>query len=567
MMKPKRTLCMLVLLLLGPFYPADAEVVPPGSGRTGDSPEVVIGLYRLFETNVMNRNPYANRFTDVELLVRYVAPSGRILLFRGFYDGDGKGGGDAGNGIVWKMRFMPDEIGTWHYDYSWSDGTPGGSGSFDCSGEGAGRGMLQPYHENPHWFAYNGTDPVWLKSYYETGHGSIGQDFGWIAEHVYGKLQEHGYNHLQVNWLLSLCCFGQFYGDGPEPESTDLFLYREGGIKETMNLEVWHRMEQHMEWLNDRDIGVHMFLGVDGSKNDGPAWSALNAGAQDFYVRYMVARLAPYANLAGWNFVWEVPGDREEQELGFMRLVQKYDVFGHLRTYEDEMPREHCYHLPEYTFAAVENHRIAAPDKNMERHLWKEPWTHHMACLLGYAGKPVYMSEGNALWRRYWQKRTGATRDDLRRAAWACATAGASFTWNGHAAEYGLKAGGPEGLPFNEENPYRVSEKEIELLSGIMTGELEFYRMKPHDELLSGHAALRVYALAEPGQQYLVFAPDGEPFSLMIDEGIYSRNVWINARTGERQDAGSLTVGEGGKVVPFSAPHRETDWVLLVRKQ
>jgi hypothetical protein len=90
-------------------------------------------------------------------------------------------------------------------------------------------------------------------------------------------------------------------------------------------------------------------------------------------------------------------------------LVKKYDVFDHLRTYEDEFPRENYYHLPEYNFAAVENHRIAGPTRDIERHLLREAWTHHMACLVGYVGKPVFMSEGNALWRRYWQQRTDAS--------------------------------------------------------------------------------------------------------------------------------------------------------------
>ncbi len=75
--------------------------------------------------------------------------------------------------------------------------------------------MLQPYAKNPRWFAYNGTEPVWIKSYYETGHGSIAQPFDWITANVYQPLLDRGYNHLQVNWLLSLCCFGQYYNDGP----------------------------------------------------------------------------------------------------------------------------------------------------------------------------------------------------------------------------------------------------------------------------------------------------------------------------------------------------------------
>ena len=65
-----------------------------------------------------------------------------------------------------------------------------------------------------------------------------------------------------------------------------------------MNMDVWNRMERNLGWLNDHDIGVHMFLGVDGSRNDGPDWSKLSFEDKDWFVRYIVARLAPFANIA-----------------------------------------------------------------------------------------------------------------------------------------------------------------------------------------------------------------------------------------------------------------------------
>lgn len=544
-------LCVLTWVLLPQAASAKEQQVP---------------LYAVFEQAVINEADYPNKFTDVELQVQYIAPSGKLVNFFGFFDGNGDGGGNAQDGKVWKMRFMPNELGSWQYVYQWSDGRKGGKGRFECVAEGAGKGVLQAYSANPHWMAYNGSEPVWLKSYYETGHGSLGQDFNWIVSHVYQPLVDHGYNHLQVNWLLSLCCFDQYYLDGPEPETLDLALYEEAKVTETMKLDVWRRMEQHLSWLNDHQVGVHMFLGVDGSQNDGPAWEKLSVEDQRFFVKYMVARLAPYANLAGWNFVWEVPGDREGHELGFARLVQEYDVFKHLRTYEDEFPRENFYHLPEYAFAAVENHEIASPDRNSERHLWRTAWTHHQACLLGYRGKPVFMSEGNALWRRYWQERSEATQVDLRRSAWGCTTAGASFTWNGHAKEYELYAGGESGLPFNPENPYLQSEQMLTVMACIMNEDVAFYRLKPMDKLLKNNNPFEDYLLAEPGEQYLVFSPGGNQFALCLDEGEYQQVYWIDSQSGEKTLLEPITVGGEGVVKQFRTPSAQTDWVLIVKK-
>ena len=539
-----------------------------------------VGQYRLFEAEVVNDNTYDNKFTDVELLVVYKSPSGKEWAFGGFFDGDGQGNGDKSTGNIWKMRFMPDEVGTWEYSYEWSDGTPGGTGTFESTEENAGKGIIQAYAENPHWFAYNGTEPVWLKSYYETGHSGIAQDFDWMTDNVFQPLVDNGYNHLQVNWLMSLCCYNQYYVDGPEPSTLDLNLYNNGEATSTMNLNVWMLMEQRMAWLNDRDVGVHMFLGFDGSRNGGPRWDNLSSEEKEFYVKYSVARLGAFANLAGWNFVWEVPGDRESHELGFTRLVAKYDVFNHLRTYEDEKPREHHWHEDVYTFAATENHQIVAPTSDMERYnYWRTAWSHYMAALLSYAGKPVYMSEGNALWRRYWFERSGATQDDLRQSAWATTMAGASFNWNGHSPRE-LYANGALGLPFTEENEFYLSEQYVEILTRVMNDQVEFHKLTPQSDQLTAHDPFRVFAMIEAGQQYLVFSIKGEAFSLFLSEGEYTNNIWIDTKTGMQQEASSVTGFGDLEIVPrgnglrdewpqsvwFEPPNTDTDWVLVLRR-
>ena len=173
-----------------------------------------IGLYRTFEHSIENSNNYSNKFIDVELSCTFISPSGKTTDFIGFYDGLSNGNGDFQTGNIWKIRFIPDEVGVWNYKWTWSDNTVGGKGVFKCDSVNAGKGILKAYNENPRWLAYNGANPVWLKSYYETGHGSIAQPFDWITTNVYQPMIDRGYNHLQVNWLLSLCCFEQYYQRG-----------------------------------------------------------------------------------------------------------------------------------------------------------------------------------------------------------------------------------------------------------------------------------------------------------------------------------------------------------------
>jgi len=100
----------------------------------------------------------------------------------------------------------------------------------------------------------------------------------------------------------------------------------------------------------------------------------------------------------------------------------------------------------------------------------------------------------------------------------------------------------------------------------VMRNEVDFYRMQPHDELLAHQQALRVYALAEPGQQYLVFAPDGECFSLQLEAGDYSRCCWIDSKSGKKQALPPTQSTGPEQAKAFTPPNKDTDWVLVVRK-
>ena len=85
-------------------------------------------------------------------------------------------------------------------------------------GEGASPGVLKPWPANPHWFAYEGKTPVFLKSYYNKAGGSQRQDAEWFDKNFYTKLAERGYNHHMASGFLPVlplsalwCQFPSFY--------------------------------------------------------------------------------------------------------------------------------------------------------------------------------------------------------------------------------------------------------------------------------------------------------------------------------------------------------------------
>ena len=126
--------------------------------------------------------------------------------------------------------------------------------------DGLYRGILKPYGPNPHWFAYNGSQPVLLKSYYIAHKGFYrGMPIDWTASNVYQKLIDGGYNHLQLN-LLNVSWTDSQFLDAPSHLSTPLWG-RDPVTDQRMN--VWRNMEDHVSWLNDRNVGIHLFTGFD----------------------------------------------------------------------------------------------------------------------------------------------------------------------------------------------------------------------------------------------------------------------------------------------------------------
>ena len=61
-----------------------------------------------------------NPFLDYRLSVNLTSPSGREILVPGFFAGNGQG---SGTGSVWRIRFSPDEAGTWQYNAQLRRGT------------------------------------------------------------------------------------------------------------------------------------------------------------------------------------------------------------------------------------------------------------------------------------------------------------------------------------------------------------------------------------------------------------------------------------------------------------
>jgi hypothetical protein len=326
MVKPKTTPWVLAALA------ALAALVTLG---TAPSPTAAIPLYRLFEMQVTNLNTSAaNKYTDVWLNATFSVPSssggGHQIPFWGFY---------TGADSVWKLRFMPNVTGRWSFRYLFSDGSMGGGGEFDCVLEGQSPGVMMPLKENPRWFSYGGDKPVFIKSYYVKAGGITRQPIDWVSKNVYQKMVDHGYNHHMSSGFLPVLPLnaawdGQPLEDGPA--AINHTIYTDPRSPSTsMQPDVWASLEEHLGYLNDHDIAVDFFQGFSSQGPDSGhlQFGAMNETTKRWWVAYVVARLAPFANIFGYVYSWETGGRGDDLHLA--QLLHEFDIFRHMVTYED----------------------------------------------------------------------------------------------------------------------------------------------------------------------------------------------------------------------------------------
>jgi hypothetical protein len=84
------------------------------------------------------------------------------------------------------------------------------------------------------------------------------------------------------------------------------------------------------------------------------------------------------------------------------------------------------------------------------------------------------------------------------------------------------------------------------------TWEMDLIAMEPRGDLSS-----TAYALANPGEEYLVLQPDetSHPFAVRLEANTYSIR-WHSVVSRETKDAGTVEVEDGGNTT-FAAPFAE----------
>lgn len=481
--------------------------------------------WRRFETDCYNGHHYEDPFRDVTLEAIYTRPDGTEVSFWGFYDGKER----------WRLRFMPDQLGTWRHQSRFTDGSPGPSGRFECVA-GDTPGTICAYEHNPIWFGHRDGSSFFMRSLH------VGDRFfasNWDAQKRSAFLdwaQEQGYNTLSI---ASHYLNREIEGRGLEWQTPDLW---------PLNPSEYRRLEETMDDLERRRFVIFPFAGFFGQDSDFPRARR----DQELYVRYVLARFAPY-----WNVLFNVAGPEplvHAQRFGYIMMyddvcrlgamIGELDPFGHLVTIHNRTADDPFRDEEWLGFGTMQGPKTTDLTELGLRHLLN----HHKR-------KPLYAQEtlwsGNIYHPDY-------SDEQVRKNAFVMSMCAASINFADHGAPSGEGKGhSSEGFSGTLELSDRYQDRhDIVRRVWDFMEETPYRRLRPRPDLVDTG-----WCLAEEGVYYLVYLAEVDELTVRLAPGEYEL-TWINAReTGERRDGGT---SEDGRAI---RPPDSEDWILELQRK
>lgn len=545
-----------------------------------------IPLYGLFETTINNSKSYNNPFTNVELNAKFTSPTGRVVNFFGFYDGNGNGGQ---TGKVWKQRFMPDEVGTWRYDLKFSDGSPGKKGSFDCVSQGAKPGPWRQNPINPRWFkTANGKHffPVAMHA------NSFYTPKDWQDAISWSKAK--GYNTI-ISATFNTTNWGDGWGN-----VTAFATLRGEPHKQVdytrMNLKMWHEWDDMIQAAAEQDIYIGPFQGPSGKYGGQergkypPAELAFFPGMRDRFntsrnlkiIRYLIARQGAFWNIAYWSLgsteIYRYAVENKQEFLEYGEYIAAITPWDRMITGQDteqwhtinrrwmtalNIPKARKLNTVQSAVASDQFTNWGA--SSIKNEYWVNARPNNELANDSYGGFPVLGTE------TLWEGQPRATRP--LRIIWGFLTAGAHTMWADWSWDTGQADGrwhsiGRGWIPVKplSEHIFRTNQLGVNTVGDEQLAiavdalkQLNYWKMSPHNELVERSS--EAYCLAEPGKQYLIYAPRGGAVKIDLSgtTKIFEAK-WLDPRLGGYSDFSQI---DGGAIRVLNAP-TAADWVLVI---
>ena len=441
-------------------------------------------------------NPFSIRLDGI-----FRGPNGAEYRVPGYYDGNGSGGQ---NGNIWKIRFTPDQIGSWTVttvspepslngvNYTFQVETSTRSGFLHYVG-----GFYLKFMDGPYWLKTGADDPEEF-----LGEGVFGKWSGKRAAVDY--LASHGINSMYMVLL-------DYPGD-----SGLVFPWLDPDEQSRIDLEKMKRWEGIFDYIREREIVLNLVLEDDG---------ALIPVDRESYYRQMVARFGHHTGLI-WSLREEY-NERysSERAIQWAHLLQEIDPYDHpIALHNVNTPADWFLQSDAFTVTSIQTDKPSAELLPRQFNQGALQWRQAAQA----AGRPVMISYDET------GKISSSDKDRsyARKMAWCLVLAGAHFELHTY--------------PMSEYPEFEALWGDVGRLARFMT-RLHFWEMQPRNDLVSENAV----ALAKGGYELVAYTVDGSPIS--VDLSGFSGELtceWYDPRTGESVVASAVPSGGRRTVTP-----------------
>ena len=526
--------------------PKDVVFTVPGNS---------VEVYDIFELSATVSSPDAeNPFTAATLDGDFslVSPH-EIFHISGFCD--------SVDGTIFRVRFMPSKPGTYTFTVVYAQG------AFAKTFQGEFRAMPSRRHgpiridpQYPWHFIWEGTG----EHYFFNGTTAFFL-LGWkddrIVQYSIERLHRLKLNRLRVTLAgRSNVYYGEPVMQGenftmdlaawPAKDTHD-FLHP-GFDYSRFNRDYWQRFESMLRFARDRDVVVSVVLDM----YDSGVHPAAGSEDERRFLRYAVARFAAFSNIT-WDLGDDLDHYRDDtwtHETG--TFLVNLDPYHHLATshpvsvvvdgksvHQDRASA--WFGFTSYQEWSSSQHTVMLQSRKFQEEAGR---------IIPQTNEEYGYEDHYPLWAIPNQE----SADSLRRVAWEIAMAG-GYQTAGESARRGTNiwpdtgGGWVNGRGDDSMTMFLGYGHLVDFMTGF-----EWWKTNPHDELIDRGN----YCLADPGQIYAVYLPNGGSFALQLQPGSYSVE-WFNPLTGERIRAADAS----GSPWTSPAPPDSKEWaVLLLRR-
>lgn len=511
-----------------------------------------VSLWSVYEIELHTKHHYENPFLQAKVSATFTGPGKVKKTVKGFWNG----------GDTFCIRFTPMIPGKWRYRTSSKDpGLNNKTGYFICTKtnkEVCGfrrRDKDHPYHfiydDGTHYFLFGTTYYAIISNV--KGHGS------W-------KEAIDGIHKIGINKVRFKTCF--IHGDKHGAHYPSSSPY--GETHDQLNINHFRLIDTIVQDLLQKGITADLILFSSGSQNFGTLQQ------DERYVRYMIHRYAAYPNVI-WclSNEWNYTGKDKDYWNRLGMIIRKEDPWmnnkGNLRmlsTHQQTRIDFQFFDAAWPTFACIQYGVRNKGYKKTDKNEWKPSggtkyhhgdawgnagilfnWGHDMPVVndeYGYAGEPDDESAGDNI---------TLTRKKHRQIMWGIYMAGG---YGSTGDKYFYK--NPPGRPYFSADWHYIAEY------GDIKNLIDFFKKIPYWEMSSQNDLVqsgnRIYVLAKPGDEYVIYAANGGSFSLDLPSGNFIARLY-DPRTGNEEFLKKVT---GLKESSFITPENK-DWVIDLKKQ